>query len=85
MAIGDAAAAAGLEVFPATQDKRLGYENDNYRGDEIAAEIAARVAAVSAEAAARIAGDALKFNAAKIIISASTPTVVTGAIWFKPV
>lgn len=36
MANGDAAAAAGLEVFPATQDARLGYDNDNIRGDELA-------------------------------------------------
>lgn len=36
MAIGDKAAAAGLVVYPATQDARLGYENDNQRGDELA-------------------------------------------------
>ncbi len=36
MAIGDAAAAAGLAVFPASQDLRKGYENDNIRGDELA-------------------------------------------------
>jgi hypothetical protein len=36
MAIGDKAAAAGLVVYPATQDVRLGYENDNQRGDELA-------------------------------------------------
>lgn len=37
MANGDAAAAAGLATFPATQDIRLGYDNDNIRGDELAA------------------------------------------------
>ena len=37
MAIGDAAAAAGLDVFPSDQDLRLGYQNDNQRGDDIAA------------------------------------------------
>lgn len=36
MAIGDLAAAAGLTVYPSTQDKRLGYQNDNQRGDDIA-------------------------------------------------
>lgn len=36
MAIGDAAAAAGFEVYSDTQDRRLGYENDNQRGDELA-------------------------------------------------
>lgn len=77
MAIGDAAAAAGLSTFAATQDKRLGYQNDNMRGDELAAEIAARAA---------LAGTvATKFPSNKIIISATTPTVVAGAIWFKPV
>jgi hypothetical protein len=37
MANGDAAAAAGLLVFPDTQDLKEGYDNDNIRGDEIAA------------------------------------------------
>jgi hypothetical protein len=36
MAIGDAAAAAGLTVFPSSQDWRLGYQNDNQRGDDLA-------------------------------------------------
>ena len=36
MATGDAAAAAGLAVFAPTQDLRLGYDNDNKRGDELA-------------------------------------------------
>lgn len=36
MAIGDKAAAKGLQVFPGTQDRRLGYQNDNQRGDDIA-------------------------------------------------
>lgn len=36
MAIGDMADAAGLEVFDETQDRRLGYQNDNVRGDELA-------------------------------------------------
>jgi len=37
MAIGDAAAAAGLVVYSDAQDRRKGFENDNQRGDEIAA------------------------------------------------
>jgi hypothetical protein len=41
MAIGDTAAAAGLVVYPATQDARLGYENDNQRGDELATHMTA--------------------------------------------
>jgi phosphotransferase system HPr-like phosphotransfer protein len=36
MANGDKAAAAGLAVFAATDDRRLGYDNDNVRGDELA-------------------------------------------------
>lgn len=36
MANGDKAAAAGLHVFTGTQDRRLGYDNDNIRGDELA-------------------------------------------------
>jgi hypothetical protein len=36
MAIGDAARAAGLTVWEGTQDARLGYQNDNVRGDDIA-------------------------------------------------
>lgn len=39
MAIGDTAAAAGLQVFPSSQDWRLGYQNDNQRGDDIGAHI----------------------------------------------
>ncbi|RPE75194.1 MULTISPECIES: hypothetical protein [unclassified Frondihabitans] len=36
MAIGDKAAAAGLAVYASTQDRKLGYQNDNQRGDDIA-------------------------------------------------
>lgn len=41
MANGDAAAAAGLATFASTQDIRLGYDNDNIRGDELAAHLTA--------------------------------------------
>lgn len=39
MANGDLAASAGLTVFPDTQDRRKGYDNDNIRGDDIARHI----------------------------------------------
>lgn len=73
MANGDAAALKGLAVFSETQDHSEGYDNDNIRGDELAAEIDAR-----------IAGDAAKLDASKVIISATTPAVVNGALWVKP-
>lgn len=73
MAIVDKAAAKGLYVVDNSDDHALGYEDINRRGDELADEIDARTAA-----------DALKFDAAKIIISTTTPTVVNGAIWLKP-
>lgn len=74
MANGDAAAAKGWTTFPNTQAHSLGYDDINYAMDRTAAEVDARIAA-----------DALKFDAAKVIISGSTPAVVNGAIWFKPV
>jgi hypothetical protein len=37
MAIGDAGAAAGLIIYPNTQDIKLGFQNDNQRADDIAA------------------------------------------------
>jgi hypothetical protein len=55
MAIGDAAAAKGLRVVPATKDLKLGYEDINQTQDELAAEIDARVA-----------GDAAKLNSTKL-------------------
>ncbi|MBE7159552.1 MAG: hypothetical protein INR62_14175 [Rhodospirillales bacterium] len=74
MAIGDAAAAKGLSVVPATKNHGLGYQDINQVTDYVANEIDARTSA-----------DNLKFDAAKIIISSSTPAIVNGAIWFKPV
>ena len=73
MANGDAAAAKGLHVVPSTSDVKVGYDDINITGDEIAAEIDARTAA-----------DLLKFDASKVIIATATPTVVNGAIWLKP-
>lgn len=78
MAIGDKAAAKGLAVYASTQAHSLGYENDNKRGDELADEI---TRAQAAEAALSTG----KFDKSKIIISTSTPTVVTGGVWLKPV
>jgi hypothetical protein len=36
MATGDEARAAGLVVYTSAQDRRLGWDNDNNRGDELA-------------------------------------------------
>ena len=96
MAIGDKAAAKGLATYPSTQDKRLGYQNDNQRGDELADEVDVRAAADTAEANARasadttetnarVAADALKFDTSKVIYYGATPAYVAGAIWLKPV
>jgi len=77
MAIGDAAGAAGLEVVPQSQDLRFGYARINQKGDELAAEMAARVS-----------GDGLKVDKTTILISTSTPANIPGAsgrIWLKPV
>jgi hypothetical protein len=82
MAIGDAAAAAGLEVVPATQDIRLGYARINQKGDELAAEKTARTALASVVAT--------KVAKADIIAQTATPanlagTGFSGRIWLKPV
>jgi hypothetical protein len=71
MAVGDAAAAAGLKVFPSSQDRRLGYENDNYRGDELAA-LMARVAKFEAKNT-----NFFTRGATALSIPANTPTRVT--------
>lgn len=63
MAIGDLAAAAGLVTYPATQDLRTGYQNDNQRGDDIAVEMAARAAA-----------DAQKLDASKVLVQSTAMT-----------
>lgn len=88
MAIGDAAAAKGLEVVPSTQDLKQGYARINQKGDELAAEMTARAAADTAESVARIAADALKLDAAKVIVQAATPANIAGSgysgrIWVK--
>ena len=73
MANGDAAAAKGWDVVAENDDHGEGYDAINYALDKVANEIDARTAA-----------DALKFDASNVIISASTPAVVNGAIWLKP-
>lgn len=73
MANGDLAAAKGWTTIPNTQAHSLGYDDINYALDRTAEEVDARVAA-----------DALKFDASKVIIATSEPTVVNGAIWLKP-
>jgi hypothetical protein len=69
MAVGDAGAAKGLTIYPATQAHSNGNVNDNQRADDIAAEIDARVAA-----------DALKLNASKIRVTATAMTAGTAAV-----
>lgn len=66
MAYGDAAAAAGLYVEPGTKDLNEGFDGINIRGDEIAAEMAARAAA-----------DALKLDKTKVLIQATAMTAGT--------
>jgi hypothetical protein len=73
MAIGDKAAAKGMHVVAETDDHAIGYEDINRVADAVADEIDARAAAV-----------ATKLDASKLIISSSTPAVVNGAIWAKP-
>lgn len=67
MAIGDKAAAKALVVYTASQAHSLGYQNDNQRGDDIADEIDARIAA-----------DALKLDKANFLIAATAPANIAG-------
>lgn len=72
MANGDAAAAAGLTVFANTQDLRLGYDNDNIRGDELAAHLTAGTHPASAITSGT-------FNAARIP-SLDASKITTGTL-----
>lgn len=81
MAVGDAAAAAGLAVFPNTQLVSAGANNDNIRGDELAAE---KTRAVAAETALSTG----KFDANKIFVQATAPANIAGSgysgrFWIK--
>lgn len=78
MATGDLAASAGLSVFPGTQDARLGYDNDNVRGDEIADHILN-----GGHDWSKITGKPAKFPPA-ITVSDSAPSGgVDGDIWLE--
>lgn len=72
MAIGDKAAAKGMELVAGSDELNEGNDEINLTRDYIADEIDARSA-----------GDAAKLDAAKIIIAATTPAVVNGALLFK--
>ena len=69
MATGDAAGAKGLRVVPETKDLKLGYDDINKRGDELAQEIDDRTA-----------GDASKLDASKIRVTNTPMTVGTAAV-----
>lgn len=66
MAAGDKAAAKGLKVYAQTQDRRLGFQNDNERGDELADALDAI---------------ALKLDASKLVVQQADPGHVEGRIW----
>lgn len=72
MAIGDAGAAKGFDLPADIDALNQGALEIRRLGDYLAAEIDARTAA-----------DALKLDAAKIIISTTTPAVVNGALLVK--
>jgi hypothetical protein len=73
MANGDKAAAKGWSTVPSTKAHSTGNDDLNRTMDYVAQEIDDRAAA-----------DLLKVDKANIIISTTTPTVVNGALWFKP-
>lgn len=76
MATGDAAAAKGLRVVPATKDLKLGYDDINARGDELAAEIDARANAVNTLAIG-------KLEASRIKVQNTQPSgPAVGDLWF---
>lgn len=73
MAVGDAAAAKGLDLVADTDELNEGAVEINRTRDYIAAEIDARAAAV-----------ALKLDASKVIISATEPVgQADGGIWIS--
>ena len=72
MANGDAAAAKGMDTVAGTDDRRMGYDEDNKTRDYIAAEIDNRVAA-----------DALKLDASKIKIQNTDPGGADGTVWIN--
>lgn len=74
MATGDDAAAAGFPLVADTDELNEGAQEINLTRDLVAQ-----------ERTARISGDAAKLDATKVIVSATTPAVVNGAIWLRPV
>lgn len=83
MAIGDAAAAAGLTTYASTQDRRLGYENDNRNADYIAAD-RARLTKLEAQTIG-----VPKFSVSKSSngqsLGGSAPTILTSSAFGTPV
>lgn len=83
MAIGDAAAAAGLATYASTQDRRLGYQNDNQNADYIAAD-RARLTKLEAQTIS-----VPKFSVAKSSngqsLGGSAPTILTSSAYGTPV
>jgi hypothetical protein len=83
MAIGDKAAAAGLTTYSSTQDRRLGYENDNRNADYIA-EDRARLTTLEG-----VAIGVPKFSVAKSSagqsVQSGNPTFFTSAAFAAPV
>jgi hypothetical protein len=69
MAIGDIGAAHGLVIYAGTQDRRLGYQNDNQRADDIGTLMDAV---------------ALKLDASKLKVQQSDPGAVPdGTVWIS--
>lgn len=83
MAIGDAAAAAGLATYASTQDRRLGYQNDNQNADYIAAD-RARLTKLEAQTIG-----VPKFSVAKSSngqsLNGSVPTILSSSAFTTPV
>ena len=75
MAIGDAGAAKGLIIYPQTQAHGLGYQNDNQRADDIAAEIDARAAGDASVRAEVVAVGARVTNLTAAQVKNGTGTV----------
>lgn len=82
MAIGDAAAAAGLATYTSTQDRRLGYENDNRNADYIAAD-RARLAKLEAQTIGVPKFSVAKSSAGQTVQS-DNPTFFTSAAFASP-
>lgn len=82
MAVGDKAAAAGLTTYTSTQDRRLGFENDNRNADYIA-EDRARLTTLEG-----VSIGVPKFSVARSSngqsLQSDNPTFFTSAAWGSP-